>query len=175
MAFKLYYGTLTDTEREICRLLLYIIPKKPERMSIYHSLELYPLADADVLPTYNLLKGTDFAENILVSLAGEDTPFLHSILSENRFTEKVLRAVYRIPYGSTITYKELASKCGNEKAARAVGNALRKNPLPLIYPCHRVIASDGSIGGFSGKTAEQIEIKRKLLESERLSKQFYIV
>ena len=58
--------------------------------------------------------------------------------------------------------KELAARCGNEKALRAVGNANKNNQIPIIIPCHRVIASDGSLGGYSGGT----EIKKKLLELE---------
>jgi methylated-DNA-[protein]-cysteine S-methyltransferase len=65
------------------------------------------------------------------------------------FTRKVLAACAKIPYGKTVSYSQLARKAGNPLAARAVGNALAKNPLPLVIPCHRVICADGSIGKFS--------------------------
>jgi methylated-DNA-[protein]-cysteine S-methyltransferase len=55
-----------------------------------------------------------------------------------------------IPYGETISYGELARRVGNPKASRAAGSANGANPLPIVIPCHRVIAGDGSIGGFGG-------------------------
>lgn len=80
------------------------------------------------------------------------------------FTKKVLENCKKIPYGKTLTYKELARKSGNARAARAVGNALRRNPLPIIIPCHRVIGCDGGLHGYMGK--EGVEIKRQLLKLE---------
>ncbi len=65
--------------------------------------------------------------------------------------------------GQTITYGELARLCGMPKAARLVGQAMAKNPVPLLIPCHRVIRSDGSLGGFAAGT----ELKRKLLGLEK--------
>ncbi len=67
------------------------------------------------------------------------------------FERTVYETLMAIPYGETITYKELAGRCGRPGAARAVGNAMAKNPYPIIVPCHRVLKSDGSIGGWSGK------------------------
>ncbi len=78
------------------------------------------------------------------------------------FRQAVYRATYRIPRGTVSTYGELAERIGRGGAARAVGNALAANPFPLIVPCHRVIRSDGRIGGFTGGTG----LKRRLLESE---------
>ena len=78
------------------------------------------------------------------------------------FQLKVWRALLTIPRGQTISYKELAKKIGNPKAFRAVANACGANPLLKIIPCHRVIASDGSIGGFSAG----LKLKRALLKSE---------
>jgi len=78
------------------------------------------------------------------------------------FEHKVWLALKEIPYGETHSYKWIAEKIGCPKAVRAVGQALKKNPLPIILPCHRVIASDGSIGGFSCG----VEIKRWLLRHE---------
>jgi methylated-DNA-[protein]-cysteine S-methyltransferase len=78
------------------------------------------------------------------------------------FEQKAWLALREIPYGETRTYKWLAEKVGSPKAARAIGQALKKNPLPIILPCHRVIASDSSLGGFSWG----VEIKRWLLIKE---------
>jgi methylated-DNA-[protein]-cysteine S-methyltransferase len=66
------------------------------------------------------------------------------------FQRAVWRQLQEIPYGATISYGELARRVGNPKAARAVGSANGANPLPIVIPCHRVIAGDGSIGGFGG-------------------------
>lgn len=66
------------------------------------------------------------------------------------FQRRVWAETARIPYGQTITYAELARRIGRPGAARAVGQALGANPLPILIPCHRVIASDGRIGGYTG-------------------------
>ena len=78
------------------------------------------------------------------------------------FQRKVWDQLLRIPFGSTVSYKEIAKKIKNPKAMRAVGNANGKNPLCIIIPCHRVIANDGTIGGYSGG----IHIKQMLLKHE---------
>lgn len=78
------------------------------------------------------------------------------------FQLSVWKNLQKIPYGKTKSYKELAAKIKNEKAVRAVGTANGKNPLCIIIPCHRVIASDGSLAGFSGG----LNRKRKLLDLE---------
>ena len=82
-----------------------------------------------------------------------------------RFYKSVLTACRHIRFGQTATYGELAKKSARPAAARAVGNALSKNPLPLIIPCHRVIRSDGSLGGFSAPGG--LLLKRKLLVHEQ--------
>ena len=66
------------------------------------------------------------------------------------FQRAVWRQLQEIPYGETISYGELARRVGNPKASRAVGSANGANPLPIVIPCHRVIAGDGSMGGFGG-------------------------
>jgi len=81
------------------------------------------------------------------------------------FQTKVWEVTRSIPYGETRNYRWVADQIGNPEAARAVGQALGKNPLPIIIPCHRVIASDGSLGGYSGG----LEMKRQLLNLERTS------
>lgn len=65
------------------------------------------------------------------------------------FRRRVLEACRRIPFGATASYADLARAAGSPGAARAVGSAMASNPLPLIVPCHRVLRSDGSLGGFS--------------------------
>ncbi len=78
------------------------------------------------------------------------------------FQRKVLKTIGKIPPGETMTYGEVAKAAGRPGAARAVGNVMARNPIPLILPCHRVVASNG-LGGFTGG----LEIKRKLLKLER--------
>ena len=78
------------------------------------------------------------------------------------YYSKVLKKVESIPYGKTSSYKSIAIKTGNANASRAVGNANANNPLPIIIPCHRVIANDGNIGGYGGG----VKTKRFLLELE---------
>jgi methylated-DNA-[protein]-cysteine S-methyltransferase len=78
------------------------------------------------------------------------------------FHAKVLRALARIPYGKTVTYAALAARVGRPHGARAVGQAMARNPVPLVIPCHRVVASGGGLGGYGGGLA----LKRRLLDLE---------
>jgi O-6-methylguanine DNA methyltransferase len=80
------------------------------------------------------------------------------------FQQEVLEALQDVPQGDWVTYRELAERIGRARASRAVGQALGRNPIPILIPCHRVIASDGSLGGYSGVGG--VETKRKLLEFE---------
>ncbi len=83
------------------------------------------------------------------------------------FAEKTLLAARTIPWGQTISYAGLAKLAGNSRAARATASVMRNNPLPLIIPCHRIIKSDGSAGGFMGKQeGPEVELKVRLLERE---------
>ena len=79
------------------------------------------------------------------------------------FQQKVWQALQDIPYGALRSYGEIAKAVGNPKAARAVGAANGKNPIPLIIPCHRVVGSDGTMTGFGSG----IDIKEKLIQLER--------
>ncbi|MBC8469338.1 MAG: methylated-DNA--[protein]-cysteine S-methyltransferase [Planctomycetes bacterium] len=92
-----------------------------------------------------------------------DTPLILDGFSS--FGTSVLTACREIEIGQTITYGKLAKKAGRTNASRAVGSTLAKNPLPLIIPCHRIIRSDGKMGGFSAPGG--IILKKKMLELER--------
>lgn len=83
------------------------------------------------------------------------------------FCARVLRALRGVAFGRTISYGELARRAGRPGAARAVGQAMARNPLPVIVPCHRVLRSDGALGGFSGPGGQAC--KRRLLVLERRS------
>jgi methylated-DNA-[protein]-cysteine S-methyltransferase len=74
------------------------------------------------------------------------------------FQQKVLLACMDIPFGTTINYGQLAKTIGIEKGAQAVGQALRYNPIPIVIPCHRVIASDSSLGGYGGVMGSEDKI-----------------
>jgi methylated-DNA-[protein]-cysteine S-methyltransferase len=86
------------------------------------------------------------------------------------FQRQVLQLTSRIPYGQVYTYGEIAQKIGKPKSSQAVGQALGANPLPILIPCHRVVASSAGrnkLGGFSGRPgAEGINLKRRLLQLE---------
>jgi len=96
----------------------------------------------------------DFGPNIPILIEGF-----------SRFTRSVLAACTQIRFGQVVTYSALAKEIGQPTAVRAVGNALAQNPLPLIIPCHRVVRSDGRIGGFSGPGGPAM--KKRLLVLER--------
>tara|TARA_B100000927_G_scaffold20308_1_gene15501 strand:- start:629 stop:907 length:279 start_codon:yes stop_codon:yes gene_type:complete len=85
-------------------------------------------------------------------------------LKGTEFQIKVWKEIVKIPYGETITYKELAVAIGKPNSSRAVANACGKNPYPPTIPCHRVIRSDGELGGYSGKGG--VKTKKKLLKEE---------
>jgi methylated-DNA-[protein]-cysteine S-methyltransferase len=81
------------------------------------------------------------------------------------FGRRVLKATARIPFGSTATYKQVATEAGNARAYRAAGNALGSNPIPIIVPCHRILHSGGGLGGYTGG----LDRKRVLLTVEGYS------
>jgi len=99
-----------------------------------------------------------YIENPLYQLDLSVTP------EGTKFQKSVWRQMRKIPIGSCLTYSEVAEEL--QSGPRAVGNACRKNPIPLIIPCHRIVAKNG-LGGFAGETSGQLtEIKRWLLDHE---------
>jgi methylated-DNA-[protein]-cysteine S-methyltransferase len=84
--------------------------------------------------------------------------------SVTTFQQRVLRAALKIPRGQTLTYSEVARRIGQPRAARAVGQALSRNPIPIVVPCHRVLAADGSLRGYSG--GQGVKTKAWLLALE---------
>ena len=104
------------------------------------------------------------AEELEMYFAGELKEFTVPLkLAGTDFRKKCWEALRTIPYGETISYKELAAKVGNPKACRAVGGANHHNPIVVIVPCHRVIGSGGCLTGFGGG----LDKKRYLLELEK--------
>lgn len=116
----------------------------------------------------NHLVENAFEEEVIRQLdeyfAGKSKEFdLPFFATGTPFQLMVWEELLKIPYGQSVSYGDLARSIGKSMAARAVGNALAANPIAIIIPCHRVIASDGSFGGFGGG----IPIKRYLLSLEK--------
>jgi O-6-methylguanine DNA methyltransferase len=95
-------------------------------------------------------------------LRGGPHPEVEVVIPEKGFTARVWKQIARIPYGEVRSYGRIARQLRRAQAARAVGQACGRNPLPLVIPCHRVVAANGSLGGFSAG----LDVKRKLLKLE---------
>ena len=112
-------------------------------------------------------EGSEYTRNakqqILKYLEGKsqslDFPVIHL---NSSFRKKVLEAERNIPYGETRSYGEVAKMVNNPRASRAVGSANAQNPLPLYFPCHRIISSNGSLGGYGAG----LSVKKYLLDLE---------
>jgi len=94
-------------------------------------------------------------------------PFALDLDDVSPFTRRVLDACRSVPYGQTLTYGGLALRAGCPGAARAVGGVMRRNPVPLLVPCHRILPSSGGVGGFSGPGGPRL--KQRLLDLERFA------
>jgi O-6-methylguanine DNA methyltransferase len=117
----------------------------------------------DVLKPYSMMI-REYLDGARTDLSLIKLDFSHCTV----FRKAVLRAAQKIPYGSTVSYTRLASMAGYPTAVRAVASVMRNNPYPLVVPCHRVIRSDRTLGGFMGKhSGGEMELKRKLLELEK--------
>lgn len=90
-------------------------------------------------------------------------------LSVSRFQNAVLNQLRKVTYGEVRSYQWLAVNSGNPKAVRAVGGALGRNPVPIVIPCHRIIASNGSLGGFMQGDPAGSRLKSYLLKLEGIS------
>ncbi len=108
-----------------------------------------------------LPQNIEWTENKM-TLSGKLPKAKLELSSGTSFQQKVWRAIAKIPKGQTRSYAWLAKTAGRPKAVRAAANACGANPIPLLIPCHRVIKSDGTIGGFSGP----LKLKKRLLKLE---------
>lgn len=159
--FKTHWGYfgLAGTESGLCRTCL----PEPTSASIKRRLlENLPGADFDE----DFFKGLQ--KQITGYFEGAGVDFSRVAVTLNGFSifsQKILTACRKVKPGQTVTYSELAKRSGRPAASRAVGGALARNPLPLIIPCHRVIRTDGKMGGFTAPGG--IPLKRKMLELER--------
>ena len=140
----------------ICHILI----SSPEIPAERSREKFFPDAVASSCPEIDTL-----ADQIEAFLNGEDVRFSLDTLRLDLcppFYRRVLRANHAIPRGSVSTYRLIAEHTGNPRGARAVGTALATNPFPIVIPCHRVVRSDGALGGYGGG----LEMKRKLLVME---------
>jgi methylated-DNA-[protein]-cysteine S-methyltransferase len=115
-------------------------------------------------------KMEDLVERLQQFAGGEPDDFLDIELDwsgRTPFQRAVLQQCRQIPYGAVMTYGQLAAKAGYPGSARAVGNVMASNRVPLIIPCHRVVAAGGALGGFSAP--DGLRMKRRLLKLEGVS------
>jgi methylated-DNA-[protein]-cysteine S-methyltransferase len=124
----------------------------------------FSISNADVLQP-----GEDALVDRLIAFAeGESTTFDDLDVADGHlsgFGRKVIAACRKIAWGQTLTYGQLARRAGRPRAARAVGSVMARNRVPLIVPCHRVVAASGGLGGFSAP--QGISMKERLLDMER--------
>jgi methylated-DNA-[protein]-cysteine S-methyltransferase len=114
-----------------------------------------PADPAEAAPLLELVRRAAAGEQI-------DANGAVRIVGGTPFQRSVWEAMLEIPLGATVSYRDLAERVGRPAAARAVGQAVGSNPIPLLIPCHRVVGSDGGLGGFGGG----LPMKKKLLRQE---------
>lgn len=142
------------------RLIATWLPQEGSRLR-RHIEDSYPEAveDPRALP--------EFRRQVVDYFEGKVTDFTVALDTGDvpPFRRGVLAACEAIPYGETVTYADLARAVGKPAAARAAGGAMAHNPLPLVIPCHRVLRSDGSLGGFSSTGG--LTLKERMLQLEK--------
>ena len=154
-----YFG-LAGTESALCRTCL---PGPKHRKTEKHLLRDLSAGQFDKAFFKSLQKQiAAYYEGACVNF-GPEIPV--SLDGFRAFGASVLRKCRQLQFGQTISYAGLAKKSGRPAASRAIGSALAKNPLPLIIPCHRVLRTDGNLGGFSAPGG--IAVKKMMLELER--------
>ena len=158
-----YFG-LAGTEKGICRTFLPVPKLRRAEQGVLAGLNQTGA---------NLRLEKDFQRNLQERIAAyyEGQPVDFSVEpavdldGAGPFRQAVLQACRRITFGRTMTYGDLAQQVGRPGAARAVGSVMAGNPIPLIIPCHRVLRTDGGLGGFSAPGA--IATKQKMLRHEQ--------
>lgn len=154
---KLGWAGIAIEDGAICAAALPGTREEAQEVMARHG-AVEPADPAEAAPLLDLVRraaeGEKVAPNGTVRLLG-GTPFQRS----------VWKAMLSIPHGSTVSYGDLARRVGRPGAARAVGQAVGSNPIPLLIPCHRVVAADGGLGGFGGGLA----MKTALLRQEGVS------
>lgn len=150
-------GKIVGSERGLCYFSIY---RNMSDMGDWLAVH-FPQQEITWLPEFPLL--AQAAKQLNEYLAGDRRSFTIPLdLKGTPFQTKVWTKLLAISYGSTTTYGALAAVAGHTRAARAVGGAMRTNPLPIFVPCHRVLRADGSLGHYGGGK----ELKRWLLQLE---------
>ena len=156
-----YFGLLTSSEG-IVRTSLPMPTKLASKYYLLREIENAKL-DLNLMPA--LQKDiTSYFKGSCVDFSGVKI----SLAAFTVFQIDILTTCRKIAYGQTATYSRLACMAKHPRSARAVGNVMAKNPVPLIIPCHRIIRSDGRLGGFTAP--EGIALKRKMLNLESKEK-----
>jgi len=158
-----------ETDSPVGRLLVAVTPRGLVRVAYEGEPEDEVLDEIARRVSPRLLRAPERTDEIRRELdayfAGQrhafDLPVDWSLVSG--FARRVLRATARVPFGEVTTYGAVAAEAGSPRAARATGNALGGNPIPIVVPCHRVLHSGGGLGGYSGG----LDRKRFLLALER--------
>jgi len=166
--FKTEWGWfgLAGTESALCRTCLPLAERKTVKSHLLK--DLLPMnRDSSIKFDKTLFRTVQeqiiaYFEGTRINF-GQDIPIVLDGFSP--FAVRVLTGCREVTFGRTINYGQLAKKIGRPGTARAVGSALAKNPLPLIIPCHRVIRSDGRIGGFSATGGTKLKNRMLKLES----------
>jgi methylated-DNA-[protein]-cysteine S-methyltransferase len=158
------YVAIAGRDGLLCRMCLPVADRQAAQREIVRALAL---THEDMQPDESFLP--DLQERIIAYFEGENVDFSTdpavNLDGLSPFDRKVLLTCRKIPPGETATYGELAVRIGHPGAARAVGSALAHNPIPLIIPCHRVLRTDGTLGGFSAPGG--ITTKQRLLRHEQ--------
>jgi len=165
LAFRTAEGwmAVAGSARGICRVVLPVASRKQARQRIVNEVpSARPVGRSG--PTAALLARA--ADRLSRHVAGKPQrlDLKVDLSSLTPFRRRVLKACRSIPPGRTVTYGALAEGAGCPGAARAVGGALAANPVPLLVPCHRVVRSDGGLGGFTAPGG--VALKRQLLRLE---------
>ena len=151
--------SVLDKEPKVARVLLSnpAVSAEQQGFTLFPGSPLSSCSEIDAL-----------GDQIEAFLGGEDVRFSLEIVCMDLcspFQQRVLHAEYGIPRGAVSTYQRIARYLDKPKAARAVGNALARNPFPILIPCHRAIRSNRSLGGYQGGR----KMKRRLLEMEGMA------
>lgn len=160
---KIYYDTLTHNNRD------YLVASTDKGLCFVGG-ENEKLEDLiKFFPKNELIHNNTKLEKYKIEIKNylSNKPFNFDFefdLYGTEFQKKVWLELLKIPYGKTTTYKKVAIAINNEKAVRAVANAVGRNPLTIIIPCHRVIGTNGTLTGYRGG----IEMKRRLLKLENI-------
>lgn len=157
----------TITDSPIGKLLLAYSNKGLTHILFEYEIAQFKFIIQKKFPNENIVRNDEALSKVVQQLnqyfAGERQSFdIELDLVMPPFHYQALMAVMKIPYGKTLSYKNVAEEAGNPKAVRAAGSANANNPLPIVIPCHRVLAAGGSLGGYGGG----LKMKNYLLNLE---------